>query len=174
MLKTPRPSVLRQIQDLDIMNALIQFAADSDDILKGNKQVLCITSTSSANSTEGISVTSAATTSQPGNKEIFDIKDISETQSTTSLSHTSYSTASISAVKSMKYATSRRRPILKQSEDLLSEAKRKTLLCSNEQATEQREVTLRIMTLQEKQEKEKLKQTIEKTEQEKLRTSVLL
>ncbi|XP_036150401.1 myb/SANT-like DNA-binding domain-containing protein 3 [Monomorium pharaonis] len=138
MLKTPRASVLRQNQDLNIINIPIEYVADSEDILKENTQVPC--STSSANSTE---ITSCSTVSTP-------------------------------TIKSKKYSTSRRRPILKQSEgDVLAHTKIKTLIASNEQATEQHEITLRILALQEKQEQEKLKQGIEKTEQEKLRTEML-
>ncbi|XP_036141570.1 uncharacterized protein LOC118645152 [Monomorium pharaonis] len=137
MLKIPTASVLRQNQDLNIINIRIEYVADSEDILKENTQVC---STSSVNLTE----------------------------------ITFCSTASTPTIKSKKYFTFRRRPILKQSEgDELAHTKIKTLIASNEQATEQHEITLRILALQEKQEQEKLKQGIEKTEQEKLRTEML-
>lgn len=81
MLRTPRNSVLRENQDLEIANAVIEFVADSDDNLKGCTQ---IPSSLATNLTETVSVTTdceAATASQSesiGNIRLGRIKDIKQ------------------------------------------------------------------------------------------------
>lgn len=76
---------------------------------------------------------------------------------------------------STRHLPSRRRPTIKQSEaEALAGARLKTLHCTNEQAAQQHEVTMRILDLQEQQEKIKLKQECEKLRQEEVKTQILL
>ncbi|KAG5899927.1 hypothetical protein JTB14_002478 [Gonioctena quinquepunctata] len=118
--------------------------------------------------------------------EVVDILNVDSQQSVSTFEATQQSTIPAGpavfqdyrtptvALKSGRHVTSRRRPVLKQAEaDLLAKAKIKTLAFCDEQALQQHEVTMKILSLQEAQEKEKLKQEIEKTEQEKLRTELL-